>query len=90
MEFMFIGNPNDPTDNVGQIVFRGVRFPLNVPVKVEDPKTVEKLMGNHHFVIRDGGKIHHQVVTPNLVIPKEPGIVMPGAPAKQKRSRKAA
>lgn len=89
MEFMFIGNPNDPTDNIGQVVFRGVKFPLNVPVKVDDPKTIAKLMGNHHFVISDGGKVHHQVAAPKLIVPKAPEIAVPDAAAK-KRSRKAA
>ena len=93
MEFKFIGNPTDPTDNRGEVTYRGIRFPLNVPVKVDDPAAVKKLMANHHFAMVDGGKTHHQVATPKLIVPKEPDLVVPdvvASVAKPKRARKSA
>ena len=90
MEFKFIGNPLDPTDNKGEVSFYGIRFPLNIPVKVTDPNQIKKLMGNNHFVIVDGPVTHHQVVAPKLIVPKDPVLVVPGAVAKPKRARKSA
>ena len=90
MEFKFIGNPNDPTDNKGEVSFYGIRFPLNIPVKVDNPVAIKKLLGNHHFAVVDGPVTHHQVVAPKLIVPKEPVLVVPGAVAKPKRARKSA
>ena len=91
MEFKFIGNPHDPTDSKGEVSFYGMRFPLNIPVKVENPKAIEKLMGNNHFAICGGdGKTHVQVKPAKLIVPKEAGLILPGAIAKPKRGRKSA
>lgn len=90
MEFKFIGNPNDASDNKGAVSFYGIIFPLNVPVKVEDPTAIKKLMGNNHFAVVDGGKTYHQNPAPKLILPKpvEEGAVVT-AP-KTKRARRPA
>lgn len=88
MEFKFIGNPNDPLDNKGAVSFYGIVFPLNVPVKVDNPVAIKKLMGNHHFAIcGSDGKTHVQVPVAGLILPKEPEIMAPAAiAAKPKRA----
>ena len=88
MEFKFVGNPNDPLDNKGEVTLYGVRFPLNIPVRVDNPVAIKKLMGNGHFVMVDGGKTHHQVK--KLIVTDEPALVVPGLVAKPKRVRKTA
>ena len=89
MEFKFIGNPNDANDNKGVVSFHGLVFPLNVPVKVDNPATIKKLMGNGHFAICGAdGKTHVHVQ--RLIAPDEPVLVVSGAVAKSKRGRKPA
>ena len=89
MEFKFIGNPNDPRDTMGEAVMFGIRFPLNIPVKVDNPKAIEKLMGNGHFAICGAdGATHVQVK--KLIVPDEPALIVPGAVLKSKRGRKPA
>jgi hypothetical protein len=72
MQFKFVGNPR-AMDNRGSITAFGVSFPLNVPVTVDDPMAIKKLMGNDHFVIVDGAKSFYQgsklVDAPALVAP---------------------
>lgn len=89
MEFKFIGNPTDLTDNRGEVTYRGIRFPLNVPVKVDDAAAIQKLMANHHFaVVGADGKTHVQVPTEvkGLIVPKSELVV--DAAVKPKRGRK--
>lgn len=87
MEFMFIGNPLDSKDNKGEVTAYGVRFPLNIAVKVDNPAAIKKLMGNNHFVIVDGGKPLHPVK--KLIVPEDPALIIPTA-AKPKRRKVAA
>ena len=89
MEFKFIGNPLDPTDNKGEVTFYGIRFPLNIAVKVDNPAAIKKLLGNNHFAVVDGPVTHHQVK--KLIVPDEPALIVPTAvAAKPKRVRKSA
>lgn len=84
MEFKFIGNPADATDNRGELWFRGIRFPLNIPVPVTDPVTIQKLMGNNHFAIcGPDGKTHMQIPAADLILPKS-------VETKPRRGRKSA
>lgn len=85
MEFKFIGNPRDASDNKGEVTVYGIRFPLNIPVKVDNPAAIKKLMGNHHFAIcGSDGQTHVQVN--ELALPAAPALVVPGV----KRARKHA
>ena len=95
MEFKFIGNPRDPNDNKGAVTFYGITFPLNIPVKVDNPVAIKKLMGNTHFACVENGKTYVQMPVAKLIVPKAPELVAvagdgPAAPAKPKRGRKAA
>lgn len=88
MEFKFIGNPADPSDNRGEVAFYGIRFPLNIPVKVENPAAIQKLMRNNHFAIcGSDGKTHVALSDMGIVLPKEPSLIVP---PRSKRNRKAA
>ena len=69
MEFKFIGNPLDARDNIGGVTLYGVRFPLNVAVKVDDPAAIKKLMGNNHFAICGADGATHVQMPGNLVLP---------------------
>ena len=82
MEFKFIGNPLDSRDNIGGVTLYGIRFPLNVAVKVDDPAAIKKLMGNNHFAICGAdGATHVQM----------PGaLIVPATVAKSKHGRKPA
>jgi len=88
MEFKFIGNPVDPRDNRGEVTFYGIRFPLNIPVKVDNPVAIQKLMGNSHFAIcGSDGKTHVAMAPKSIVLPKEPSLIVT---PRAKRNRKVA
>lgn len=53
MKVKFIGNPADPSDNRGFIVWAGERFDLNVPRELPEGKIFEKLPSNSHFTVVD-------------------------------------
>jgi hypothetical protein len=70
MEFKYIGNPH-VVDNRGELMMFGIRFPLNVPIKVEHEWIAKKLMGNDHFAIcGPDGETHVQVKAPKLILPE--------------------
>lgn len=84
MQFKYIGNPY-AIDNRGEVTAFGVRFPLNVPVDVESPHAIKKLMGNGHFAVVDGGKTHYQV--PQLIVPGAPAQPAAESPSDHKVAR---
>jgi hypothetical protein len=93
MEFKYIGNPH-VVDNRGELTMFGIRFPLNVPVKVEHEWIAKKLMGNDHFAIcGPDGETHVQVKAPKLILPESMTVSasagVDGAVKAAKRSRKA-
>lgn len=51
MQVKFIGNPVDPSDNRGFIVWAGERFDLNIPRDLPDGKVFAKILTNSHFVV---------------------------------------
>lgn len=53
MQVKFIGNPVDPSDNRGFIVWAGERFDLNIPRDLPDGKVFAKIPTNSHFVVVD-------------------------------------
>ena len=69
MEFKFIGNPLDSRDNIGGVTFYGIRFPLNVAVKVDNAAAIEKLMGNNHFAICGADGVTHVQTPAALIVP---------------------
>ena len=49
--FRFVGNgDNDPSE----VTFRGVTFPKDKPVNVDDDVLADKLRGNSHFEVVKG------------------------------------
>lgn len=49
-KFTFIGNPRNPSDQRGELSFRGITFRRGEAVEVKDGAIAEKLRGNPHFV----------------------------------------
>ncbi len=51
MQVQFIGNPADPSDNRGFIIWAGERFDLHVPRDLPDGKAFAKILTNSHFQV---------------------------------------
>lgn len=86
MQFKYIGNPY-ALDNRGEITAFGVRFPLNIPVDVESPHAIKKLMGNHHFAAVEGGQTFYQA--PQLIVPGAPAQPTVSSSASEQKTAKA-
>jgi hypothetical protein len=56
MKVKFIGNPRNPSDNRGFIIWAGERFDLNVPRDLPEGKAFAKLASNSHFQVVAGAE----------------------------------
>lgn len=63
MQVKFIGNPADPSDNRGFIVWAGERFELNVVRELPEGKAFAKIPTNSHFQVVEESWDHDPTVT---------------------------